>query len=205
MKTHWIAMAVMAFGCPFSMGQAEVRVEMDSLPPSENIEAIIDESSTNAGYTWRNDLSEGRRDIGQSFLASGSFDMDIFSLQIHGNIKSGIPGAVFTFTLYKSENPLFLGEPVARQTGTFPTHFIPGTGKDFWLTFYITPVRLIEGSHYTFVLSFDEIGSDRFLGFTRSSLGDDPYRSGRSWESVDGKEWTSSGLDYFFIVTGKNE
>ena len=173
---------------------AAVIVSLGATEPSANVEASLTNSTnTPTGFSWRN-LPTSKRDLGQSFLATSAFTMDVMSFKLSGNIQTGSPGADFTIELFESTTQSSIGSSISTQSATFP-NFTGGSGD--WLSFDIDDIAVTSGKYYTFVLAWDSPATSRSINL--SVVTGSEYAGGNVWEDT-GSGLNASNLDVFFIV-----
>ena len=171
--------------------------ELGITPPSENVEESY--TAGNASYQWRNNVQDGRRDLGQSFLAASDFTMDSFSFRTDGNVQFGASGASFTATVYESSDITSIGTSISSQSGNYLTQASnPVVGN--WLLFDLEEdVDLRGGKYYTILLSWDSAGvTDQDQVF----LIDDSngYSDGRLWQDNGSGPVSIPSFDMVFSV-----
>lgn len=148
---------------PLFPGRAEVTVNLAAEPPASDV--VILQTQTDAGLGWRNETSEGRRDLGQSFRAPRDFDLDAVTFRLNGNVQPGLPGAEFTLTVYSvatAGSGPGSRQPLSVQQGHIP-RLPAGRGLGEYLTFQIDPVSLRAGEFYLVMLALAEPGPQRSL------------------------------------------
>ncbi len=197
MKTPIFVTIVGSLCCAFQAGNAAVITTLSSTAPSTNVEASYTAASP-AGLQWRYDITSGRRDLGQSFLAADSFTMDSFSFQLQQAVPAGAPGASFTVTILQSATVSSIGTAISTQSGTI-TGLTTGSGNANWLTFDVDNVGMSLGMYYTVMLSFDTQAANQTLNFNSVSAAGG-YSNGAAWIYTTGPNYTQPGSDLFFYV-----
>lgn len=184
---------------------ADVSVSLIPSAPENNILAqYLIADGQGGGYQWRNDVANGRRDLGQSFLSDIDASMTAFGLQLWGNYQGGVGGAAGTLSIWKLANSTAL--PTATGSVLLSTQdFVMPTltgGAGQFINFSIEEVQLQKDNYYLFMISFDDTAANRNLVFRSLEVGQYPdgntYNGTLSGESMT---YVRMGSDLSFYVT----
>lgn len=197
MKIPHFIILVGSMCCVLEQGKAAVITTLSPTAPVDQVQ-ISYTVGTPIGLQWRYDVASGRRDVGQSFLATDSFIFDSFSFQLQQTVPSGAPGANFTVSIFESSTISSVGSVISTQTGVL-AGLISGSGAGSWITFDIANLAVSSGLYYSFVLSFDAQVANQTLNFNSISPG--AYAGGSAWISSNGSAFTvPAGQDLLFYV-----
>jgi hypothetical protein len=166
--------------------RADIMLSILTDQPDEFVMAEYAEVAGSTGYQWRNTVSGGRRDLGQSFLADTAFDLAVFSLHSNGNIQVAAREEAYTLTVWESNVDTSIGNIISTQAGTWFDATAPSSSGN-WVSFQLEDaLSLTEGNYYTVMLSWDDVGPSHVWSQNSAS----GYAGGNIWQSTDGATYT---------------
>ena len=192
-----VSLAVTVVSGWICSANAGVVVSYVNAQPTTNV-VVSYTPTTTSGYAWANNDSY-RRDLGQSFLASGNFTMSAISYQLSQGLRVGATNAAITVKVFESTDVLLIGTCIATNSGNYlPAGLDPAPVAGGWVTFDIDDVDIASGKYYTTMLSFDEYAPLRDQGLYYLNGYD-----GQGFKSADGITYNrATGLDLAFVVQG---
>lgn len=194
--------AIVALGAFASSAFGQVIVSTATTAPSVNVVssfAIADAGV--AGYQWRNDSTNGRRDLGEVFFPAAALDLKAITLQLQSSSGAGTKEAAFTLTVFRFSalSPaVTVDEVVGSFSGTIPNATY---AANTFITFDITGsnVKLQSGATYGFLLSFDEPAATRAMSFQFVNTAN-ATPLGRRLESANGTTFSVSTTSLEFYI-----
>lgn len=202
MKAPLLITSALAFLASAAFSSATVLVSLDSAAPTDFFA-----SATNAagGIQWRNDTTNGRRDVGQSFFTPTALTLDKITFQLITDAPpgAGASNASFTLSLYQVSSATAVpssGTAILTDTGTLPAFQGSDTGK--YITFDLASTALAANSYYAIMLTFNTQSAAENVTF-RISNTPASYTGGQTIISTDGTTFTSysTGADLVFYAT----
>lgn len=157
-----------------------------AVQPANNV-AVSHIPENKAGWGCRNSSTVGRRDLGQSFLATNSFTLSAFTFQISAGIREDTAQAPVTMKVFESSNAGVIGSVISSTAGTYLS-WEDKAAAGGWVTFDIDDVEVSTGKYYTVLITWNEAKPLMEQGFYLEPSGF--FEGGQAWTSANGERYT---------------
>jgi hypothetical protein len=171
-------------------------------------------TSSGAGLQWRNDTTNGLRDVGQSFSVATNLSLNAITFQIASNSApgTGVLNAAFNLSIFQvspnNNTGIPSGAAISVQSGILTG--LTATSLDWskYVTFTLgTSVALTSGNTYAVMLDFTTQAANRNIVFQYNSPSS--YVPGQMIISTNGTSYSlfdsSNRPDFVFYATAVPE
>jgi len=202
MKAPLLVTTALALFASAVASSAAVLVTLDTAAPTD---FFASSTAAAGGIQWRNDTTNGRRDVGQSFFTPTALTLDKITFQLATDAPpgAGASNATFTLALYQVSSASAVptsGTAILTETGTLPAFLSTDVGK--YITFDFASTTLTANSYYAIILTFNSQSAAENVTL-RISNTPTSYTGGQAIVSTDGTTFTSysTGADFVFYAT----
>lgn len=197
-KNSWLVGLVLTIliGWVYS-AEASLIVSYNASQPVTNIIASYLPAGA-VGYAWQTQTDAGRRDLGQSFLATNAFTLDKISFQASAATGANAASAPYKVKIFESAVATSIGSNISTQAGTY---LVAGVvANNGWITFDMDDVNLTAGKTYTVMLSWDNAGASMIQALYNVATG--TYADGKCWWGNNLGVYAATTRDLVFVAQG---